>query len=98
MNGKIACNRGFSNCFVDGYGQIKKGDILVLQRKGNDKFIAQAKLIINPGKLTEEVIIGINKNIYFITRMMLEGTSWIQKIWRLNDVKINALINNSYIF
>ena len=59
---------------LSGIGQIKKDDYLAI-RLADKCFCAQARMIINPGKTEEEVVYNISRNHYFITSMVLDGSS-----------------------
>lgn len=55
-------------------GQIKAGDWFHCMMAG--RFIcAKAKQVLNPGTANEEIVYNRKKNHYFITRMVLDGTS-----------------------
>lgn len=55
-------------------GQIQAGDSFHCMMAG--KFIcAKAKLVLNSGTAREEIVYNRKKNHYFITSMVLDGTS-----------------------
>jgi len=55
-------------------GQIQVGDWLQIMMAG--RFICtQAKLVINAGTAREEIVYNRKNNHYFITSMVLDGTS-----------------------
>lgn len=55
-------------------GQVREGDRLRFTI-GDKHFTERAKLILNPGTATEEVVYDKGKNFYFITSMVTSGTS-----------------------
>ena len=61
-------------------GQIKKGDrLVVLGNSDIDDQITTAKEVITiDGR--EEIIINKRKNKYFITSMVVDGTSWANSV------------------
>ena len=79
---------------VTNYGQIKKGEVLVIERSNGIKFIAVAKEVIRKGTDQEEVVICKSRNDYFIMSLMLDGKSWVKNVSRLIDVKIISITNN----
>lgn len=62
-------------------GQIKEGDKLKITYKG-ERINYVAEEILNAGTDKEEIILHVDSNLYFITSMALDGTSWAK------DVKI----------
>lgn len=58
------------------YGQINKGDKLFFDNKW-----WEVKFIKDKGKDTEEVILNIRKNTYFITKLVLNGSSWAKHVY-----------------
>jgi len=62
---------------VTNYGQIKEGDILLLETNLG-KFKVHAKIICNENTPDEEIVIHKTKNHYFILHMMLNGSSWVK--------------------
>ena len=83
---------------VTDVGQIKKGELLAIQKRNGVKFIAVAKKIINAGKPTEEIVINLSGNDYFIMSLFLEGKSWVRHIVRLPDVEVTCIVNNMKAF
>lgn len=60
-------------------GQIKKGDELTAEYKGKTRpYIAEE--ILNPGTDKEEVILDVEDNLYFITSMAIDGSSWAKNV------------------
>ena len=55
-------------------GQIQAGDCLQIMMAGR-LICTQAKLVINAGTDREEIVYNRKKNHYFITSMVLDGTS-----------------------
>jgi len=60
-------------------GQIKEGDKLKITYK-NEKINYIAEEILNPGTDREEIILDVDSNLYFITSMALDGTSWAKNV------------------
>lgn len=83
---------------VTGVGQIKKGELLAIQKTNGVKFVAVAKKIINAGKPTEEIVINLSGNDYFIMEMFLEGKSWVKHVIRLPNVEVTCIVNNMKSF
>ena len=79
---------------VTNFGQIKQGEVLVIEKTNGVKFVAVAKKVLNKGKTTEEIIINLGGNDYFIMSLFLEGKSWVKSVIRLLDVEITCITNN----
>lgn len=76
-------------------GQIKKNDVLVIEKNNGIKFLAIAREIINEGAYDEEILLSKGKNYYFIVSKLADGTSWVKSVTKLKDVQATALINNT---
>lgn len=61
-------------------GQIKKGDALILETKSGAIISSKAKILVNASSQKEEVVYNKKKNFYFITSMVLDGSSWIKEV------------------
>ena len=59
---------------LTGCGQIKQGDVISMVMAGR-RICTSAKEILNAGTNKEEVVYNRKKNHYFITSMVLDGTS-----------------------
>lgn len=70
----IAPNNIPNDWRVTKFGQIKTGDVISLVC-GDKHICTTAKEILNAGTNREEVIYNRKKNHYFITSMVLDGTS-----------------------
>lgn len=83
---------------ITDFGQIKVGDVLLLKR--SNEFVAPVtvKEVIYKGTADEEVIISKTKNFYFITSMLLDGTSWVKECARLINGKLYSVANNQNDF
>ena len=65
---------------LSGSGQIKKGATVVLAFRGEGQ-VHTVDQILNADTDKEEVLLDTKANLYFITSMAVDGTSWA------NDVK-----------
>jgi len=61
-------------------GQIKEGNTLLIEADFCDPFQVQALMVIEPGSAWEEIVYNRKKNHYFITSMVLDGTSRVKKV------------------
>jgi len=79
---------------VTGYGQVQKGDVLLVNR-GNE-FVApvEVKDVLQAGTEGEEIILSAAKNVYFIVRKFLAGESWIKECSKLVNGRIYSITNN----
>lgn len=59
---------------LTGFGQIKAGDVISLVMAGR-RICTSAKEVLNAGTRKEEIVYNRKKNHYFITSMVLDGTS-----------------------
>lgn len=67
---------------VSGVGQIRAGSPLLLETREGDFVLAKAKLVLFPGDPDEEEVVYRKRmNHYFITGMVLNGTSHIRNVW-----------------
>ena len=65
---------------LSGFGQIKRGDsIVMLDTDRKIKTVTVAE-VLNSGTDKEEIITNRRKNHYFITAMYLEGKSWAKDV------------------
>ena len=71
---------------------IKKGQLLVIQRKQDDRRI----LVRCADKTNDnEVLLSKAKNDYFNFDMYMTGDSWVWRVWALpSDIEITAITNN----
>lgn len=69
---------------LTGVGQIKKGDKVLLSYKGEAQ-IHIAKEILMEGKPEEEILLNKETNLYFITSMAVDGTSWAKEVKHLSN-------------
>lgn len=60
-------------------GQIKQGDKLLCWFNGELKLYT-AKEILNAETDREEIILKRRRNIYFITSMAIDGSSWAKNV------------------
>lgn len=61
-------------------GQIKRGSKVHCTYKGK-ACTYKAKEILNAGTDIEEVLLSRKKNLYFITSMAIDGTSWAKDVY-----------------
>lgn len=63
-------------------GQIQEGDPIILKTRDGIMSV-QARTVIRPGVTDEsdgeEVVYNRKKNHYFITSMVIGGTSWVRE-------------------
>ena len=81
---------------VTAVGQIRTGDVLVIEAKSGVKIIAVAKKVIHQGRPTEEIVISKKTDHYyhyFIMEMMLSGKSWARNVLRIPGAKMTADTN-----
>lgn len=83
---------------VDGVGQIKEGETLVIEKKNGVQFVAQARKVLHEGEDAEEIVLCKGKNDYFIMSLYLAGESWVKAVFRLPDVKLTSITNNMRTF
>lgn len=60
-------------------GQIKCGDEIHCEYKGKLKKYTAIE-VLNPGSDREEIVVNKKANIYFITSMAIDGTSWAKNV------------------
>ena len=64
-------------------GQIKAGDtIKIIGKSERDSQITTVDVVINDHQ--EEVIINRKENKYFITDMVINGTSWAKEVFKID--------------
>lgn len=80
---------------VTGYGQIKNGDVLIIETRTGFTFPAVAKYVLHSGTEKEEVVISKSKNHYFIMSMMLSGKSWAKTVVRILDAVLTSYSNST---
>lgn len=68
------------------YGQVDEGDFLVIDFCGA-RMVVKANLILQKGTENEEVIYNRKKNFYFITSMVLDGTSNHKNVYVIPQIK-----------
>jgi len=76
---------------VDDINDIKPGQLLVIQRKqDNRRILVKAKKV-----LSDEIVLSNLKNDYFNFDMYKSGKSWVWRVWALPvDVEITSITNN----
>lgn len=76
------------------FGQINKDDLLLLRAHNKDIFPALVKEVLVKGSKDEEIIISAGRNLYFSTRMFLEGRSWVKECRKIINGKMFSISNN----
>jgi hypothetical protein len=64
---------------LEAYGQIQKGDELEITFE-ETRDLYKVVRVINSGRKDEEILLNHKNNLYFITSMALEGTSWAKDV------------------
>lgn len=66
-------------------GQLKKGDKIQIVAKSecNSQIVTVKEIVHHDNR--EEIIINKRRNRYFITSMMLAGTSWAKSVTKLDS-------------
>lgn len=63
------------------YGQIKEGDLIVINAVFAKKpFSSTVRVVIRGGTDEEEIVYNRSKNYYFITSMVLDGSSQVKEV------------------
>lgn len=65
---------------INDFGQLKKGDLIIIEMNCGKIKTKKVKEVINPNTENEEVIYNSKKNYYFITKMLLDGTSFVKNV------------------
>jgi hypothetical protein len=60
-------------------GQLKKGDKIIIVRKNGMAQKERVKEVLNAGTEKEEIIYNKKRNYYFITKLMLDGKSHVER-------------------
>lgn len=79
---------------ITGFGQVLPGDVLLIKRSNEFIVPVEVKQVLNAGEATEEIVLSIRKNIYFIISMFLKGDSWVKECSKLQDGRIYSITNN----
>jgi len=64
-------------------GQIQKGAKIVLSDNGEGQAYTVDQ-VLNAGTDKEEILIDTEGNLYFITSMAIDGSSWAKQVKFLN--------------
>lgn len=78
---------------VTDYGQLKKGDVVLVKDNQRYVFPAQVKEVIMPGTPEEEIIFSKGRNLYFIVGMYLDKRSWVKECAKIVGGRIFSLSN-----
>lgn len=60
-------------------GQVQPGDLVRATFKGKTQPYVVA-FVLNPGTDQEEIVLDAESNLYYITSMALDGTSWAKDV------------------
>ncbi len=60
-------------------GQLEIGDIVLLTFNGQRRPY-DVENVLNPKTDKEEIILDLAENLYFITSMAIDGTSWAKNV------------------
>jgi len=61
-------------------GQIRTGDKVSLVFKGRKQSHTVANVLNSGSKEKEEIILNSQRNVYFITQMAINGSSWAKDV------------------
>ena len=80
----------------DDINEIKDNDLIVIQRKkdGRKILVKAAKVLNRNSSGDEEVLISVKNNDYFIWSMYMDGSSWVNRVWRIGAVELTNITNN----
>lgn len=62
------------------FGQVSEGDKIIIVDAAGKVTRGTARVVLNPGAETEEVIYNVSRNYYFIVHMFLAGESWAKSV------------------
>ena len=63
------------------FSQIDEGDLILIEGGfAKDVFSARAMMVLNKGTPKEEIVYNRGKNHYFITSMVLDGSSRVNEV------------------
>jgi hypothetical protein len=68
---------------INNYGQLEEGDLIIIEFKNGKVLSKKVNEVINKNTEKEEVIYNIKKNYYFITSMLLDGTSFVENVSKI---------------
>ena len=64
-------------------GQVKNGATIVLSNEGNGEAYKNIE-VLNAGTDHEEILLETEGNLYFITSLVIKGTSWAKDVKFIN--------------
>lgn len=79
---------------VTNHGQLKEGDVLLIE-DSRKVFPAQVKKVVFPGTKQEEIILSLNRNVYFILHMYLSGESWVKNVSIVIGATLTSISNTA---
>lgn len=65
---------------INNFGQLKKGDLIIIEMNCGKIKAKKVKEVINPNTENEEVIYNMKRNYYFLTKMLLDGNSFVKNV------------------
>lgn len=68
------------------YGQVNEGDFMILDLCGQ-RMCLKAHKVLQKGTVNEEVVYNRKKNFYFITSMVLDGTSNHKNVFIVDSIQ-----------
>lgn len=69
------------------FGQLSVGDkVKIVGKSKRDCYKSiTVKDVLNPNTKKEEIIINKSKNYFFITNMLVKGTSWAKEVTKITS-------------
>lgn len=61
-------------------GQIHEGDRLIIVGRDGRVLRRKARIVLNPYTDKEEIVFNKSSNLYFITAMVIDGSSWAKAV------------------
>ena len=83
---------------VTNYGQLKKGDVVLVKDNHRYVFPAQVKEVLMSGTPEEEIIFSKGRNLYFLVGMYLDKRSWVKGCAKVVGGRIFSLSNTMEVY
>lgn len=77
------------------FGQLKAGDMILVETKQDGVFAATVKDVINGSRPDEEIILSKGRNLYFITKMLINDESWAVECHKVFNGKMYSVGNTT---